>query len=74
MNIRHKFILTHQASGQEMARLGAERLMWGSDWPWTQYEGRYSYMQTLGWLHQWIDDEDARSVLLWDTPAELFRF
>lgn len=57
-----------------LAQLGAERLMWGSDWPWTQHEGRYSYTQTLGWLYEWIDDEDARSVVLRDTPADLFRF
>jgi len=57
-----------------LARLGAKRLMWGSDWPWTQHEGRYSYAQTLGWLNEWIDDEHARNVVLWDTPADLFRF
>ena len=56
-----------------LARLGAEQLLWGSDWPWTQHEGRYSYAQTLGWLKEWIDDEDARSAVLRDTPAELFR-
>jgi len=57
-----------------LARLGAGRLMWGSDWPWTQHEGRYSYTQTLAWFNQWIGDEHARRAVLWDTPAGLFRF
>ncbi len=57
-----------------LARLGAARLLWGSDWPWTQHEGRHSYAQTLGWLEEWIADEAARRVVLWDTPAELFGF
>ena len=57
-----------------LARLGAERLMWGSDWPWAQHEGLYSYAQTLGWLNEWIADENARTVVLWDTPASLFGF
>ena len=61
-------------AGFYLARLGAKRLMWGSDWPWTQHEDRYSYAQTLGWLSGWIADEAARKALLWDTPAELFRF
>jgi predicted TIM-barrel fold metal-dependent hydrolase len=57
-----------------LARLGAERLLWGSDWPWTQHEGRHAYTQTLGWLNEWIEDEVARRIVLWDTPADLFRF
>ena len=61
-------------AGFYLARLGEKRLLWGSDWPWTQHEGRYSYAQTLGWLSGWIADAQARRALLWDTPAELFRF
>ena len=61
-------------AGFYLTRLGTERLMWGSDWPWTQHEGRHSYTQTLGWLEEWIADAAARRVVLWDTPAELFRF
>ena len=57
-----------------LARLGAGRLMWGSDWPWTQHEDRFSYAQSLEWLNEWIGDEDARAVILWNTPAKLFRF
>ena len=48
--------------------------MCGSDWPWTQREGRYSYARTLEWLNQWLGDEVARSAVLCDTPTELFRF
>lgn len=57
-----------------LERLGAERLMWGSDWPWPQHEGRHSYAHTRAWLDDWVADAGARRAILWDTPARLFRF
>ncbi len=35
-------------------RLGADRLMWGSDWPGTQHESSFNYGQTLAWRNGWI--------------------
>ena len=32
--------------------LGSHNLIWGSDWPWTRFEGRHSYSDTLDWLNQ----------------------
>jgi len=32
--------------------LGPENLIWGSDWPWTRFEDRHTYADTLGWLAQ----------------------
>ena len=54
--------------------LGASRLMWGSDWPWTNFEGRHTYADCRRWLDAWIPDPDARMRVLFDTPARLFRF
>lgn len=68
-----------QDSAAEHARrllgsLGPERLLWGSDWPWTNFEGRQTYADCRRWLDEWVGDESARQRLLWDTPARLFGF
>lgn len=44
---------------------GPERMIWGSDWPWTQFEGRHAYRETLTWLHDW--EAKRREGL--ETPA-----
>ena len=33
--------------------LGPDRLVWGSDWPWTRYESQHNFRQTLDWLQMW---------------------
>lgn len=45
----------------------ADRFVWGSDWPWTRFEGRHGYGDTVGWARAWqgagIDvDAGARSL------------
>ncbi|MEM1297841.1 MAG: amidohydrolase family protein [Pseudomonadota bacterium] len=37
-------------------------LAWGSDWPWTQHEGRHVYADCLAWLESWTDDR-ARATI-----------
>ncbi len=34
-------------------RLGPDALLWGSDWPWTRFEGRHSYAEALSWRALW---------------------
>ena len=53
---------------------GAERLMWGSDWPWTQHSEGKTFAKALGWLSDWISDEAVRHTVLEATPRALFRF
>lgn len=53
---------------------GPERLLWGSDWPWTQNATGKTYALTLEWLRQWVPNEAQRSVILGATPASLFGF
>ena len=33
---------------------GPERLVWGSDWPWTQFEDRHTYEDTVAWRDDWL--------------------
>ena len=53
---------------------GPERLVWGSDWPHTGYEGKVSHLKLRAQLDQWVPDAEARRIVLADTPAKLFRF
>lgn len=54
--------------------VGRDRLVWGSDWPWTGYEGqRHSYAELRSRLDEWIDPSLSRAIL-WDNPARLYGF
>ena len=55
-----------------LSTVGLGRIVWGSDWPWTQFEGRQSYRETLEWLEQWIPRGDDRQRVLADNPTRLF--
>lgn len=57
-----------------LAEGGPHRLVWGSDWPWTQNEAGRSYGRCLEWLEEWIPDPAARETILGETPLELFGF
>lgn len=57
-----------------LAQLGAGRLMWGSDWPHTRFEGVSTYASPRGQLDAWVPDAESRRSILWNTPAEVFRF
>lgn len=54
--------------------LGADRLLWGSDWPHTQHQDLADYGSTQAALAEWVPDAPARRRILVDTPAALFRF
>jgi predicted TIM-barrel fold metal-dependent hydrolase len=55
-----------------LSELGAERVVWGSDWPHTQFEGRVSYGETHAWLADWLPDAVAREQALRVNPGRLF--
>jgi predicted TIM-barrel fold metal-dependent hydrolase len=57
-----------------LAHLGAERLMWGSDWPWTNHERAVGYPGCVANLFHWVPEAADRRLILWDTPNALFRF
>ncbi|WP_319244278.1 amidohydrolase family protein [uncultured Propionivibrio sp.] len=53
---------------------GPERLVWGSDWPHTAFEGKVSHRTLRAQLDGWVPDAEARRIILTETPAKLFRF
>jgi predicted TIM-barrel fold metal-dependent hydrolase len=53
---------------------GLDRLVWGSDWPHTQFERAVNYSEALAQLAAWVPDPAERGVVLADTPARLFHF
>ncbi|CAG9179695.1 amidohydrolase [Cupriavidus respiraculi] len=61
------------AAQQLLGAFGAERLMWGSDWPHTEHR-HVSYPPARQWLEAWVDDPTQRRILLADTPLRLFQF
>ena len=42
--------------------VGPGRCLWGSDWPWTQYEGRHGYAGCLAWLNDWTTAAERRRL------------
>ena len=54
--------------------IGVERLMWGSDWPHTQFEAATSYDGMRVALIDWLPDAADRQAVMADTPAALFSF
>lgn len=57
-----------------LATIGTGRIVWGSDWPATQFEGRHDYADTMAWLADWLPDPVLREAVLRDNPARLYRF
>ncbi|MBU6487873.1 MAG: amidohydrolase family protein [Burkholderiales bacterium] len=53
---------------------GFDRLIWGSDWPHTQFEQVESYDAVYALMLKLLPTERAKRAVLVDTPAKLFRF
>jgi predicted TIM-barrel fold metal-dependent hydrolase len=60
--------------GMLLTRVGADSLMWGSDWPFPAVSPRLSYADALAPLARWLTSDDDREKVLWRTPARLFGF
>ncbi|MCG8509236.1 MAG: amidohydrolase family protein [Rhodospirillales bacterium] len=43
---------------QLLDSIGPRRLIWGSDWPWTQHIKGQSYADTLNWWEVWTEGAD----------------
>lgn len=54
--------------------LGPDRLLWGTDWPWTNHESGRSYTACRDMLHAWFACPESRDVILRRAPDALFRF
>lgn len=68
--------LTGYAAAVDMllSRLGADRLMWGSDWPHTQYEAVTTFSDALLLLTGSIADKTVLEQILVRTPQTFFEF
>lgn len=64
----HGLALLREASG------GLQRLVWGSDWPNTQYEQQTDYSRQVAFLEGLLPDASERAQVLKDNPAKLFGF
>lgn len=53
--------------------LGVERLLWGSDWPHTQFEKTQTFASNHAFLGQMVTDAGERERILKTNPALLFR-
>lgn len=54
-----------------LTAVGPQRMLWGSDWPWTQHEHARTYAATLDWLTARLSSAERRRVLC-DNPHLLF--
>lgn len=52
---------------------GVDHLLWGSDWPHTQFEATQNYAKNRKFLDELVPDVDERARVL-ASPRELFRF
>jgi predicted TIM-barrel fold metal-dependent hydrolase len=75
--------LGSRTPGEEIARaavpllrkhFGAQRLLWGTDWPHTQHEDAVTAADVRRSIEAWLPDADERRIVLTDTPAALFGF
>lgn len=64
----------HEAFHFLKAAFGVHRLMWGSDWPHTQFEADEDFAHALEFLRALLPVEEERRVVLADTPARLYMF
>lgn len=55
-----------------LAELGPDRLLWGSDWPCTNFEAQANYAALRGALDAWLDDARATRAALVDNPQRLY--
>lgn len=60
-------------AGALLATLGPRRLLWGSDWPWTQFENARTYPGIATELARWLPDLHALDQID-QTASGLFRF
>ena len=53
--------------------VGERRLVWGSDWPWTNFERENNYGRLRDELDRWVGAALARAIV-WDNAVRLYDF
>jgi predicted TIM-barrel fold metal-dependent hydrolase len=70
---RSSYDTAEEASRPLRRTFGPERLLWGSDWPFTGFEKTVQYPAMRTALNEWVTDPDERRIILKDAPAALFK-
>ncbi len=71
---RSSFDIAREAAPRLRVAFGAERLLWASDWPFSQHESTQDYRTQRAAIDNWIPDLKEREIVLSDTPRALFKF
>ena len=71
---RTSFDIARAAVPRLVDAFGAGRLLWASDWPFTQHESTQTYAAQREAIDAWIPNADQRQTVLCDTPRALFKF
>ncbi len=65
--------LAAAAADRLLAAFGTDRLLWGSDWPHTQFESVVTYPAVRAQCDRWVPHGGDRLAILGETPAALYR-
>lgn len=65
--INHKMLFEYW-----LKQIGASRLLWGSDWPHTNFEASESYEDQMNNFLELVDDSSIRNQILCDNPLKLY--
>ncbi len=57
-----------------LTHLGADRLVWGSDWPHTRHESYISVKRMKDELEKWVPSAKERELIAGETALRLFKF
>jgi predicted TIM-barrel fold metal-dependent hydrolase len=63
----------HAFAARWLEIVGPDRLVWGSDWPWTAHENAGDYGRLRGALDRWVGVDKVAAVL-WDNAMRLYDF
>ena len=54
-------VACHDIYQELLDSLGPTALLWGSDWPWTQFENELTYSDTVAWHADWQQRDSAQA-------------
>lgn len=57
-----------------LKHLGADRLVWGSDWPHTRHESYISVERMKSEFEKWVPSQEERELISGKTALRLFKF
>ncbi|MGE0557630.1 MAG: amidohydrolase [Burkholderiales bacterium] len=55
-----------------LSRVGPDRLLWGSDWPFAAFEDTMRYDTAIEHFRQWVPDAKTRRIISGETPLRLY--